>query len=211
MKRWLVRGLAAVGAVAIASAVAGGLYFISIVSSGFAARDQPSALEARVARAARSMSVPSRARSLQNPLAATPEILADGRAHWADHCAACHANDGSGDAQMGRNLYPKAPDMRAAATQGLTDGELYYIIQNGIRLSGMPAWGERGIEDDRGSWACVAFIRHLPQLAPDEFKEMERLNPKSPDEWREEQQEEEFLRGSEEKPAEQKPEHHHHH
>ncbi len=42
---------------------------------------------------------------------------------------------------MGRNMYPPAPDMRLAETQQMTDGELFYIIQNGVRLTGMPAWG----------------------------------------------------------------------
>jgi mono/diheme cytochrome c family protein len=211
MKRWLVRILAVVGAIAIAVLIAGGVYFAFVIRDGFAARDQPSALETRIARAARSLSVPSRMKSLQNPLTATAEVLADARAHWADHCALCHANDGSGDTQIGRNLYPKAPDMRAGATQALSDGELYSIIQNGIRLSGMPAWGERGVEDDKESWALVAFIRHLPKLGPDEMKQMEKLNPKSADEREEEQEEEEFLRGSEVKPTDSKPEHPHHH
>jgi len=51
--------------------------------------------------------------------------------HWADHCAGCHANDGSGESLMGKRTYPPAPDMRLAATQQMTDGELFYIIQNG--------------------------------------------------------------------------------
>ena len=71
----------------------------------------------------------------------TEEAIAEGRAHFADHCASCHANDGSGDTEMGRGLYPRAPDMRLAATQNLEDHELFYIIENGIRLTGMPAWG----------------------------------------------------------------------
>ena len=99
--------------------------------------------------------------------------------------------------------------MRGPETQRLSDGELYYIIQNGIRLSGMPAWGER-VDDDEDSWALVAFIRHLPQLAPDELNALQKLNPKSPDEWREEQEEEEFLRGNAGRPAEQRPEPHPH-
>ncbi len=210
MRRWLLRALAAIGALALVAVIVGGMFLASAIRGGFAARDQPSALDARIARAARSMAVPLRAKSLKNPLAATPDVLAHGRAHWADHCAPCHGNDGTGDTQIGRNLYPKAPDMRAAATQSLSDGELYYIIQNGIRLSGMPAWGESHAEDDRESWSLVAFVRHLPRLAPEELKEMEKLNPKSPDEWREEQEEEEFLRGDEGRATEQKPDQHHH-
>jgi hypothetical protein len=98
---------------------------------------------------------------------------------------------------MGRNLHPRVPDLRLAATQGLGDGELFYIIENGVRLTGMPGFGDGSEESKRRSWHLVAFIRHLPQLSPDEKLEMERLNPKSPDEWREMQQDEEFLQDDE--------------
>lgn len=147
-----------------------------------------------MARAMRSASIPGRATMLTSPVKATPETLADARAHWADHCATCHANNGSGDTPVGKNLYPKAPDMRGQATQGLSDGELYFIIENGIRLTGMPAWGKGG-DDDDDSWKLVAFIRHLPALTSEEQQEMERMNPKGTDEQQEEKEEEEFLKG----------------
>lgn len=210
MKRWIVCILAAIGGGAISAALIGGIYFVTIVRDGFAARDKPSAIEARVARAARSLALPAHAKMLINPLNITPDVLAHARAHWADHCATCHANDGSGDTAIGRNLYPKAPDMRAADTQALTDGELYYVVQNGIRLSGMPAWGER-VDDDKDSWALVVLIRHLPKLEAEEILDMERMNPKSPDELREQQREEDFLHGTKDQPAEQLPEHQQHH
>jgi hypothetical protein len=66
------------------------------------------------------------------------EVLADAKAHWADHCALCRGNDGSGQIAMGQRMYPPAPDMRKNRTQRLTDGELFYIIENGIRLTGIP-------------------------------------------------------------------------
>jgi mono/diheme cytochrome c family protein len=82
---------------------------------------------------------------------------------------------------MGKHLYPPAPDMRKQDTQHMTDGELFYIIQNGIRLSGMPAWGsEHSGEED--SWKLAHFVRHLPNISPSELQEMEKLNPKSPHE-----------------------------
>lgn len=195
MKRWLVRILATIGTIAVIALIAGGVYLVAVIRAGFSARDQPSAVEARVARAARSLAVPARLKSRQNPLATTPEVLASARAHWADHCALCHANDGSGDTPIGRNLYPKAPDMRTTGTQSLSDGELYGIIQNGIRLTGMPAWGDPNDDESEDSWGLVAFIRHLPKLDPGEIKEMEKLNPRSMDELREQLEEEEFLRG----------------
>jgi hypothetical protein len=81
--------------------------------------------------------------------------------------------------------------MRQAQTQDLTDGELFYIIENGVKLTGMPAWGgEHG--GGESSWKLVDFIRHLPKLTPDELKEMKRLNPKGPDE---QVDPDEFLKG----------------
>jgi len=169
----------------------GGVGF-RMIRRGFSARDNPSWIETFVARSARSMAVPSAAKQVGNPITNTPEHLAEARAHWADHCAVCHANNGSGNTTIGQNLYPKAPDMRLAASQKMTDGELYYTIQNGIRLSGMPAWGQTGANDE-DSWKLVLFIRHLPQITPQEEREMERLNPKGPEERQEELEEERFL------------------
>ena len=107
---------------------------------------------------------------------------------------------------MGKQMYPPAPDMREPSTQQMTDGELFYIIENGIRLSGMPAWGTPG-GDEQDSWKLVRFIRHLPSLSAREMEEMEQMNPKSPDELKEEQEEKEFLNGGQ--IHVQEPHHHH--
>ncbi len=97
---------------------------------------------------------------------------------------------------MGKGLYPPAPDMRQTGTQSLSDGELYYIIRNGVRLTGMPAWGKAEPGDsDEETWMLVLFIRHLPHLTAEEEKAMERFNPKSEAEREEEQQEQDFLNG----------------
>jgi mono/diheme cytochrome c family protein len=165
------------------------------VHHGFSARDRPSAIEVFVARRVRKLSAPSGAVTARNPVTLTPDVLADARAHFADHCAICHANDGSGETAIGRNLYPKAPDMRLPDTQSLTDGELFYIIHNGIRLTGMPAWGGDDERADEDSWKLAHFIRHLPHVTADEIREMESLNPKGPAEIEEERAEKEFLSG----------------
>jgi len=172
----------------------------SMVRRGFSARDQPSAVEAMMARTMRRLAVPRRTRDLTNPVPVTDAMLADARAHFADHCATCHANDGGGDTTIGKNLYPKAPDMRLPATQSLTDGELYAIIQDGVRLTGMPAWGKAGDENDEDTWKLVHFIRRLKDLTPEQIEDMEKMNPKSPDEIEEARQEQEFLRGGAEPP-----------
>lgn len=170
------------------------LWVSGLASHCCSAREEPSRMEIFVARLVRTWSLPASARQSKNPLASSPQLLQDASRHFADHCASCHANDGSGNTEIGRNLYPRAPDMRLPATQQLSDGELFNIIHNGIRWTGMPAWGESG--DDPDSWKLVQFIRHLPDLSQDELREMERFNPKSAAERDEEKQEQDFLHGA---------------
>lgn len=164
---------------------------------GFSAHDEPSAMEAFMARTVRHWAVPSDLRKAKNPLAMTPEVLAEARAHFADHCATCHGNDGKGEA-MGKQMYPKAPNMTLSATQSLSDGELFSIIENGIRLTGMPAFGSGTAESGYGSWTLVHFIRHLPKITPEELEEMRQMNPISPMEMKGQQDESEFLEGGDE-------------
>jgi mono/diheme cytochrome c family protein len=163
------------------------------MQQGFSARAEPSTIERSIAGTLRRAAVPAAARGARNPFPSSPEILDEARAHFADHCASCHANNGSGDTVLGRGLYPRAPDMRKSETQSLTDGELYWVIHNGVRLSGMPAWGEPGRDDD--SWKLVTFIRHLPSLTPDEEAELAALNPKTRAELEEEERDRRFLAG----------------
>jgi hypothetical protein len=118
------------------------------IRRGFSARDNPSTLEAYLARTARKLSIPASERDARNRFAPTAEVLSEARAHFADHCATRHGNDGGGKTEIGQNLYPKPPDMRLPDTQNLTDGELYYTIHNGIRLTGIPAWGAEAKDED---------------------------------------------------------------
>ena len=198
---WYMLGamsLLAVGAVAVC--------VVLTRAHGWSAREEPTAWERWIARRMRAAAIPAGARSQTNPVPGTPEVLAEARVHWADHCAGCHANDGSGVTAMGKHMYPPAPDMRKPDTQNLTDGELFYIIQNGIRLTGMPAWGGSD-RDAQDSWKLVHFIRYLPDLTFEERKQMEKMNPKSPQEFKEEQEEEKFLKGES---TSEPPQHHHH-
>jgi hypothetical protein len=164
------------------------------VRHGSSTRSAPSAAEALIAGSMRSLSIPARYKEVRNPVDCSPQFFAEAGAHWADHCATCHANNGSGDSLLGKTMYPRPPDMRQPPTQNQADGELYYTINNGIRLTGMPAFGEAG-DDDTASWKLVCFIRRLPKLTADEEDELKRLNPKTPEDLEEERQEREFLNG----------------
>jgi len=163
----------------------------AMVQHGISARSEPTAMEAMMARSLRHLAVPRALRGARNPIPLTDAALKEGREHFADHCASCHANDGSGNTEIGKNLYPKAPDMRSGRTQNLTDGEIFAIIKNGVRLTGMPAWGDPGGRDDADTWKLVHFIRHLPKITPAELEQMKSMNPVSA----EEKQEENFLEG----------------
>jgi mono/diheme cytochrome c family protein len=183
----------------------------TMIKRGFSARDEPSAIEAFIARNVRRLGVPTSARNLTNPVPPSAEALSEAMEHFADHCAFCHANDGSGQSDIGRGLYPRPPDMRLPATQNMTDGELYYVIENGIRLTGMPAFGREGAQgDDEATWKLVRFIRHLPEMTDDEILRMKDMNPKSPAELREEDAIQQFLRGeSDSVPAAESSQHQH--
>jgi mono/diheme cytochrome c family protein len=183
---------------------------VLLLRGGISARVAPTSIEVAVARRLRRSVMDRSARSLRNPLPRTADVVHAGLAHFADHCAVCHANDGSGETEIGRNLYPRTPDLRSADTQSLTDGELFYIIEQGVRFTGMPAWGDGSDDSRRASWSLVHFIRHLPALSPEERLEMESLNPKSREQVEEEESEEQFLEKGRSPPAKRTDGGHHH-
>ena len=185
-------------AIAVVVGVVGLAY---IMSTGLSARDEPGPVETAIATRVRNLTIGWHAREVNNPTQATAEVLAEGRAHFADHCASCHANDGSGSTDLGRGLFPKPPDMRLPRTQNLSDGELFYIIENGVRFTGMPAFGSGDPTADSASWPLVHFIRHLPNITQEELAEMESLNPAPPEEIRQRILEEQFLQGTDPAPA----------
>ena len=186
--KWVVVLLAFIG---LSVLIAG----IAFLSAGVSAKPAPSALEAAVATRLRGLAIPSSAKSRQNPVPAGPEALEEGISHWADHCAVCHGNSGDGQTQIGGGLYPRAPDMRLPQTQNLSDGTLFYIIEEGVKLTGMPAWGTGTAEGEQASWKLVHFIRHLPKLTAEEIEKMEAMNPRSPQAADEEEEMRRFLEG----------------
>lgn len=186
--KWLVIAFALVGVAAVAGVIA-------FLSSGISARPEPSAVEAAVAGRLRALAIPSSAKNLRNPVSVDDEVIQAGMAHWADHCALCHANNGDGQTEIGRGLYPRAPDMRLPATQELSDGTLFYIIENGVKLTGMPAWGTGTPEGEQESWKLVHFVRQLPKLTPEQIERMEAMNPRSPESSSEDEEIRRFLEG----------------
>ena len=156
--------------VVIVLILAGGLFYLR--GHGFSAREEPTWMERIMARNARKIATPPDAKNLSNPRSQqTTEMIGEADEHFVEHCGICHGIDGRGDTVIGRNLYPKVPDMSAADTQQLSDGEIYYIISNGIRLTGMPAWGSE--DKPEAIWDLVSLIRRLPKLSPEELKRLQ--------------------------------------
>lgn len=190
MKRSGIRWIAAVAFVLLVAVTV-----IGTRGRGLSTRRSPFTGEERLARFVRGWTLPSAYRTMSNPIAATPEAVRAGMEHWADHCAICHGNDGSGRVTIGRGLFPRSPDMRKEATQLLSDGALFYAIEEGVPFTGMPAWSMGMEEGRRQSWELVLFIRHLPQITSREIDDMEKLNPKSPADMEQEHRIREFLKG----------------
>ena len=192
--RSVLKAAAVLVAMGVVVAATGLIY---LMNTGLSARDTPGALETALALRARNLTIGWHAKNIKNPTQSTPEALTEGREHFADHCATCHANDGSGDTDFGRGMFPKPPDMRLSRTQQLTDGELFYIIENGVRFTGMPGFGSGNASAHSSTWPLVHFIRHLPRITAEELAEMERMNPAPPAEIERRLQEEQFLQGTE--------------
>jgi mono/diheme cytochrome c family protein len=134
-----------------------GLCYGFLKSEGLSARKKPSDFEYAIANRALALSIPTRVKKTKNPVRPTPETLIDAKKSYSDNCAACHANDGTGKTNTANGLSPEVPDLHAAHIQRLSDGEIFYVIKNGIRFTGMPGWDLR----DEQIWNLVLLIRQF--------------------------------------------------
>ncbi len=133
-----------------------------LASQGLSARKKPSNFEYSIANTALGISIPSDAKNRKNPLNITPDDLVEAKKHYKEHCEVCHGKDGGGKTETAAGMSPEVPDLRADHIQNLTDGELFYIIKNGIRFTGMPGWND----PDDHHWRLVALVRQLPKQFP---------------------------------------------
>ena len=100
-------------------------------------------------------------RGERNPLAATPQTLADGKEAFAHYCLACHGMDGQNTGvPFADRMAPPVPSLAGREVQDYTDGQLKWVIAKGIWPSGMP--GAAGILSDDEIWSIVFYLRHLP-------------------------------------------------
>ena len=164
MMRKLVYAWAAVALLGIIALVVAGLV---LWSHGFSSRPQPSNMEASIAMKTYDSSTPERYEKMQNPVSAQGVDLIEAGGHYEEHCAVCHGDSGNGQPKFHGIMYPRPTDLRSEETQEMSDGELYWVVKNGVRWSGMPAFGKPG-DNDEHAWKMVAYVRHLPKLTPAE-------------------------------------------
>jgi mono/diheme cytochrome c family protein len=151
-------------------------------TAGLTADDEPGRLERSVAGQLVRLSIPNTAEREKNPFADQTEAWSEATDHFADHCAMCHGRSGRGDTGIGQNMYPRVPDLTSADVQNRSDGTLFYIIQNGVRWTGMPSFKHEHSAED--TWRLVALIRRLPSLTdadlPSHSGESEPLQNEKP-------------------------------
>jgi mono/diheme cytochrome c family protein len=151
-------GIALLGCVVVAAT---GAFDVAAVSP-------PSKFEKKVADFTLRRSVARRAPRTPNPQAASPEVWRAGLAHFKENCVMCHGAPGVDESEFGQGLNPPAPDLTLPAIQKMTDGELFWIVSNGIRMTGMPAFSPTHKPEE--VWKIVSFVRHLPELSDEEQK-----------------------------------------
>jgi hypothetical protein len=146
--------------------VLGAIGFIYFGVFNVAASEPHWPITYRVMEMARIRSIKMHATGIQTPsnLGDYTRIIA-GTAHFADHCASCHSAPGVDADDMAEGMYPKPPVLTNAAKRW-APGELFWILKNGIKMSGMPSWADHGDDD---LWNVVAFLEKLPALSTEDY------------------------------------------
>lgn len=136
----------------------------ALLLTACSARSRPSTIERKLANAAKDVVIPFEAEKAANPTPNTDLTLAQGQALFVAHCALCHSNDGHSQNPLGQAMYPPAMDLTSPHVQAWKDQELYWIIANGIRLTGMPGW--QGQLSSQQIWQLTRYLHALPQMTP---------------------------------------------
>jgi mono/diheme cytochrome c family protein len=126
---------------------------------------KPGLIERTLAPWGRDRSVANRAPNEKNPFAGDPAAIATGLDHYRENCVMCHGAPGVAGAELSKGLNPPAPSL-GEGENDTPDGELFWVIKHGIRMTPMPAFGPTHTDEE--IWKIVAFIRHLPDLTAQE-------------------------------------------
>jgi mono/diheme cytochrome c family protein len=126
------------------------------------AHQKPSTVETVLATMAKDIVIPIEAEELKNPLSWSPQVETQGQQVYLQSCAICHGMDGHGQTPMGQGMYPPALDLTSPHVQHWNDSEMFWVIQNGVRMTGMSSWKDAISAED--TWKLVLFVHQLPEL-----------------------------------------------
>ena len=134
-----------------------------VITVNISALPEPGPLETRMAMKAKDWYI-SRAASGTPPETPTNDAssVSAGGTLFSMGCASCHGKDGRSPTNIGKSMYPRVLDLGAPEVQRMTDHELFWIIKNGIRLSGMPGFAK--ILSDEQIWQATYYVRNLGEL-----------------------------------------------
>ncbi|MDB6018467.1 MAG: cytochrome class protein [Pedosphaera sp.] len=146
--------------------------FLILVSGALdlSASGKPGAIEKTLAPWAFERSMAGRFPKKNNPFANDASAWAAGMAHYRENCLICHGAPGIEGNELSMGLNPPAPALDAPEVQELSDGQLFWIVKNGVRWSGMPAFGPT--HNNAEIWKIASFLRHLPHLTPEEKEQL---------------------------------------
>lgn len=134
---------------------------VALTEFDLSAQPEPGRFEARVSDEAKRFFVHRASHQGIPPRPVdTKASIESGGEHFGLDCSICHADDGRGQRPPGDSMYPRAADLTSKEVQGYSDQELFWIIRNGIRFTGMPAFGK--VETEDHIWDLVNYVRTLP-------------------------------------------------
>ncbi len=158
--------------------VGGFLAVLPVLLCSCTAHKKPSTIEAALANMAKDIVIPLEAENLKNPLPDNPQVVREGQQIYLQSCAICHGMDGRSQTNVGQGMYPPVMDLTSPHVQHWNDSEMFWIIQNGVRMTGMPSWKEVVSTED--SWKLVVFIHAMPETNSAEAGNAKAAPIKSP-------------------------------
>lgn len=163
-----------IASIAVLSAIAlGGLGIVMTGAFNVAATDPHSDLVQWVTHTTMRRSVAVRSAGITAPEGFTEAQARDGFNEFSAMCAGCHGAPGKMRGMAGKGLYPRPPDLAIVAPDW-DNKSLFWIVKNGIKMTGMPAFGPT--HDDQTIWNIVAFVRQLPNMTSDQYTRWEEEN-----------------------------------
>ena len=157
----------------LAVVLVGGVLFIYSGAFDVSARWEDGALMRWIVVTTRERSIETRAESIKPPVNLDDhKLLMEGFEHYREMCVECHRAPGLKASETSKGLNPKPPNLSRSDVDEDPPGEIFWVIKNGIRMTGMPAWGVT--HSDEKIWAMTAFVQKLPKMTPEQYKAYEK-------------------------------------